>query len=244
LGFVKIAAYQAPLLPSGSMAALPLIRRQVERCESEGVEILCCPEAILGGLADYASDPTEFALTVHNGQLENVLAPLASDFVTTIIGFTEINDEGALYNSAAVFHRGAVIGIYRKIHPAIRRSVYQPGEEVPVFQVSGLTFGIIICYDSNFPEFGRMVAANGATALFIPTDGGLPEGRADVVSVARKADLALAQGNGLSVIRADTVGQADGRVSFGSSEIVDASGNVVQSARRLTEELIIAEIQT
>ena len=51
---MKVAAYQAPLLPSGSVEALELIRRRVNRCEQEGVEILCCPEAVLGGLADYA----------------------------------------------------------------------------------------------------------------------------------------------------------------------------------------------
>jgi hypothetical protein len=47
----KIAAYQAPLLEPGAMDTLALIRAQVERCEAEGIEIRCCPEAILGGLA-------------------------------------------------------------------------------------------------------------------------------------------------------------------------------------------------
>jgi hypothetical protein len=59
---VKVAAYQAPLLRSGSLAAVDLIRMRLEWCESHGVAILCCPEAILGGLADYAADPREFAL--------------------------------------------------------------------------------------------------------------------------------------------------------------------------------------
>jgi hypothetical protein len=55
---VKVVAYQAPLLAAGSMnRALRLIRGQIARCESAGVEILCCPEAVLGGLADYASHP-------------------------------------------------------------------------------------------------------------------------------------------------------------------------------------------
>jgi len=34
------------------MEAVALIKTQIEICEAEGVEILCCPEAILGGLAD------------------------------------------------------------------------------------------------------------------------------------------------------------------------------------------------
>ena len=46
---MRVAAYQCPLLPPGSMYAIDLIRRQVKVCESEGVTILCCPEAVLGG---------------------------------------------------------------------------------------------------------------------------------------------------------------------------------------------------
>ena len=167
---MKVAAYQAPLLADGATDALGLIREQIDRCESAGVEILCCPEAVLGGLADYAKQPAAAALD--RDELNGVLAPLTSNTVTTILGFTETDRGGALYNSAAVFHRGSVIGVYRKLHPAINRSVYTAGDEMPVFSVSGLTFGIMICYDSNFPEPARVMASRGATALFVPTMSG------------------------------------------------------------------------
>ena len=71
------------------MAALGLIRKRIDWCESRGVEILCCPEAVLGGLADYAPRPTDFAISVADGQLDAVLAPLASNIVTVIVGFTD-----------------------------------------------------------------------------------------------------------------------------------------------------------
>ena len=87
---MKVAAYQAPLVGSGSLEAVDLIRTKVEWCESHGVVILCCPEAILGGLADYAADPREFAIDARGDQLARALAPLASDTVTTIVGFTEL----------------------------------------------------------------------------------------------------------------------------------------------------------
>jgi predicted amidohydrolase len=47
---MKVAAYQAPLLPSGCWEALELIRGRVKWCETEGVDILCCPEACSGDL--------------------------------------------------------------------------------------------------------------------------------------------------------------------------------------------------
>src|SRR5215213_3480816 len=109
---MKVAAYQVPLDATCSMDVLGLIRAQVTWCESEGVEILCCPEGVCGGLADYAMRPTDIAINVEAGQLHALLAPIASDRVTTILGFTEIDRGGRLYNSAAVFHQGSVIGIY------------------------------------------------------------------------------------------------------------------------------------
>jgi predicted amidohydrolase len=105
------------------MEALALIREQVDRCESAGVDILCCPGGILGGLADYAPRPADIAIDVAAGDLDERLAPLASARVTTILGFTEIDREGRLFNAAAVFQRGSVAGVYRKWHPAINRSI-------------------------------------------------------------------------------------------------------------------------
>ena len=240
---MKVAAYQAPFLPVGSMP-VDVIRTQIDRCEAEGVKILCCPEAILGGLADYATDPYEFAIDVEKGELAAVLAPFASDTVTTILGFTETNGAGKLYNSAAVFHRSNVMGVYRKRHPAIRRSVYEPGVETPVFTVDGLTFGILICNDSNFPELAKNVASQGATALFIPTNTALPTERPDVAAEARAVDIALAKENSVSVIRSDVAGRIDGMVSYGSSAIVDPAGTVLQSAERLCEDLLVADIES
>ena len=240
---VKVAAYQAPLLRSGSREAVDLIRARVEWCESHGVAILCCPEAILGGLADYATDAAAFAIAADGDQLARALGPLASDTVTTIVGFTEVTKAGRLHNAAAVFHGGTVIGVYRKLYPAINRSIYDPGDQMPVFQVGGLTFGIVICNDANHPEPAKVMVSKGATALFIPTNNGLPPEKADVAAHARKVDVALAREHDVSVIRADVAGRADGMVSYGSSGIVDSRGKVLQSAQRLTEDLIVADLE-
>ena len=243
---MRVAAYQAPLLAAGSMDAIGLIRTRVEWCEALGVSILCCPEAILGGLADYSAHPTRFAIDAGAGRLDSALASLASDTVTTIVGFTELADGDRLYNSAAVFQRGSVVGLYRKLYPAINRSVYEAGCKVPVFQVGGLTFGIVICNDSNSLDLARLMAADGATALFVPTNNGLPPARAcaELITEARNVDIATAVENGMWVIRADVAGRTSELVSYGSSGIVAANGVVMQSARQLSDDLIVAEIDT
>ena len=243
---MKVAAYQAPLRAAGSIESLSLIHEQVVWCESNGVEILCCPEGVLGGLADYASQPADIAIDAEAGHLQALLTPLASERVATILGFTEIDRVGRLYNSAAVFNQGSVVGIYRKLYPAINKSVYEAGNKLSVFTVSDLTFGIIICNDSNYYEPARIMASQGATALFVPTNTGLPptKGGPELVAEARNCDIARAVENSVWVIRADVAGRTESLVSYGSSGIVSPDGMVLQSARRLGPDLIVADIKT
>jgi predicted amidohydrolase len=185
----------------------------------------------------------QFATRTDNGQLAEVLAPLASCTVTSIVGFTEIVDD-KLYNAAAVFHKGRVAGIYRKLHPAIRRSVYSAGLATPVFRVGELTFGILICYDSTFSEPARAMAAQGAKVLFVPTNNGLPTSRAypGLVQEARASDRARALENGVWMVRADVAGANGELLSYGSSGIVDAKGNVVQETNLQTPHLLVADV--
>jgi 5-aminopentanamidase len=241
---MKVAAYQAPLQAIHSLEILKLIRKQIDWCEVNGVELLCCPEAVLGGLADYSSEPKKFAFNVETGQLNRVLEPLASKSVTTIIGFTEVDARGRFYNSAAVFHQGSVLGIYRKNHPFINKSIYEAGDAAPIFTIGGLPVGILICLDSNYQQPAKAMGAKGATALFIPTNNGLPKerGGAELVSEARKADIKLAKENNVYVVRADVAGRSNGFVSYGSSEIVDPSGALLQAAHEFTSEILVTTL--
>jgi 5-aminopentanamidase len=137
-----VAAYQMAVGDCYGAHAVARIREQLTRCEASGVEILCCPEGALGGLADYVDDPPRVAIDAP--ALGSALAPLASPTVTTIVGFTEAHAAGRLYNAAAVLRRGAVLGVYRKRHPAIRSSRYAAGTEAPLFTLGGLTFGVLM----------------------------------------------------------------------------------------------------
>jgi predicted amidohydrolase len=242
---IRVGAYQSPLLPDGSLEAISLIAKQVRACEALGVEILCCPEAVLGGLGDYSGRPADLAIDVASGQLCRLLTPLASKMVTTIVGFTEAGPEGQLFNSAAVFSRCEVVGVYRKIHPAINRSVYKAGAATPIFNIGGLVFGIVICRDSTYPELASSMAARGATALFVPTNNALPptKGGPGIVEDARRTDGSRATENRVSVIRADVAGRVNGVESYGSTEIVGPDGVVLRSAKPLEPDLLVADLE-
>ena len=146
------------LLESGSKEAVDLLKLQIAICEAEGVEILCCPETVLGGLADYSDHPSEIAFNVESGQLEAFLSPLSSNTVSLIVGFTESTNTGELYNSAAVLQKGNIIGLYRKVYPAVNHSIYTAGDQLPTFTIGSLKFGIVICNDTNYLEPARVIA--------------------------------------------------------------------------------------
>ena len=197
---------------------------------------------MVGGLADYALGPFQTAIPTSN--VLSFLAPVADARLTTIVGFTELSSDGWIYNSAAVVSQGRLAGVYRKRHPAIRRSVYRAGKDSPVFQVDGAGFGILICYDSTFPELAASLASRGARVIFVPTNNALPaskpstEHRRRGPGVRRRARdgeplLGCAGGRG---------GHGGGLRSEGSSAIISPAGKTVSSARALSEDLLVAEI--
>jgi predicted amidohydrolase len=122
--------------------------------------------------------------------------------------------------------------------------VYSAGSATPVFTIGALTLGIIICRDSTFPEPARRMVEQGASVVFIPTNNGLPRGRASasVTEDARHCDVAIAVTHRIPVIRADVAGEWNGRVAHGSSEIVDAGGMVLAAGQPSRPGLLVASI--
>lgn len=222
------------------MAALEMIHQRVRRCEVERVDVLLCPEGVLGGLADDLESPSEIAIAA--GDLPEVLRPLASESVATIVGFTEACD-GRLYNSAAVYARGEVRGVYRKRHPARRESIYSAGTESPVFVLGDCRFGMMICNDTNFPDLATDMVKRGAQLLLVPSNNGLRSEIADVVELTRAVDVETARRCGTPVVRADVAGWTEARVAFGTSAIIGAGGDVIRSGTLFAEDLLVADLE-
>lgn len=83
-------------------------------------------------------------------------------------------DGGHVYNAAVLYdRRGKLVGVQRKVHP------YWPEEPMGVvpgdtFQVFATDFGIVgimICYDSWWPESARLLALKGAELILFPNAG-------------------------------------------------------------------------
>jgi predicted amidohydrolase len=241
---VRVAAFQGPYLPFGSGNVVELIGRQLEQCERDDVDLLCCPEAFLGGLA-YESDgqsPGDVAVSVK--ELRRLLAPLMSSPVASVVGFTERADNGSLYNSAAFLADGAVHAVYRKVYPGYRTAICA-GVELPVLVFRDTLLGIMICNDVWYAEPARILASKGAALILVPTNSGhlhrnskanhRLRTRAETLPVARAVD------NTVSIVVADIAGEQQGRIALGSSRIIDPDGAVLSAADPQTVGLVIAD---
>jgi 5-aminopentanamidase len=243
---VKVAAYQAPYLPFGSFDGIGLIAEQLDLCVAAGVDLLCCPEAVIGGLAHESAgqSPADVALNVEDGELVDVLAPLMTTTVTLIVGFTEREASGALYSSAAVIVDGDLALVYRKVFPGYR-TVINAGTQLPIVWRGPSSFGVIVCNDIWYLEPARVLAATGAAVLFVPSHSGHSrEGAPTARLRARGENLPIARAveNTCAVVVADVSGRQEGRVALGTSRIIDPDGAVLACADPCRTALLVAEV--
>jgi predicted amidohydrolase len=69
-----------------------------------------------------------------------------------------------------------------------------------------------------------------------------PKPSSDLVLAARACDVALATANRCWVVRADVAGIVGGLRSEGSSAVISPAGTTVSSARALSDDLPVTEI--
>ncbi|TCM51046.1 carbon-nitrogen hydrolase [Rhizobium sp. PP-F2F-G48] len=144
----------------------------------------------------------------------------------TVFGLIEI-ESGRLFNTAAVVHRGTLIGRYRKTHLLRGEQCFDAGNDTRLFEVDGLRFGINICYDTNFPEAAEKVAALGASLIVCPANNMLKRKTAEEYKdLHNKARGDRCRQTGLWLASADVTGERDGRVSLGPTAVLDPTGRV------------------
>lgn len=79
--------------------------------------------------------------------------------------------DGKLYNVGYLCKRDGTVERYEKIHVTPDEAKVwgmQGGSQVKVFDTDCGKIGILICYDSEFPELSRLLADQGMDILFVP----------------------------------------------------------------------------
>lgn len=98
---------------------------------------------------------------------------LAVSYNINIIGGTHPSemDDGDIHNVAYVFLRDGSVHTQQKLHPTPSERTWwniKGGEGNSVIQTDCGPIGVMICYDSEFPEIARHLVDQGALFLFVP----------------------------------------------------------------------------
>ncbi|TWU46990.1 bifunctional GNAT family N-acetyltransferase/carbon-nitrogen hydrolase family protein [Rubripirellula reticaptiva] len=111
-------------------------------------------------------------LAEYTPQILDLMGDLAVKFNTNIIGGSHfVVEDDHLYNVAFLFHRDGGIDRQYKLHITPSEHSWwgvEGGPSMDVFDTDCGKVSIQVCYDSEFPELGRIAAEQGADIIFVP----------------------------------------------------------------------------
>lgn len=195
-------------------------------------------------------DFQRLAETVPHGESMKAVGALAKEYgVHVVYGFAERDGDkkDVLYNSAVLIDdTGAVKGVYRKVHPfASEKEFFRAGCSFPVFDTAIGRLGIMICWDTAFPEVSRILALQGADLLIVSTNWEKPYLDTVVTKNQQDWDLitrARAFDNCMHLVSSNRIGFDETLGFFGRSNIIGPTGEVIAELLEEVEGIVSAEL--
>ena len=237
---MRIAIFQGPTQSGRPDANLKLLERIAHQAREGGAKLLVCAEMFLSGY-NIGAEAARRLAEPRDGPAFRHASTIASEAgIGLIYGYPELGEDGAVYNAAVFLGTdGGFLANYRKCHlfGALDRAMFAAGDQpVVVAEFGGITIGLLICYDVEFPEAVRLLARAGTDLLVVPT--------AQMVEFTYVAEHMIgvrAFENQMFVAYANRCGAESELVYCGSSVVAGPDGHDL--ARAGTDEvLIFAEI--
>lgn len=217
---MEIAVYQCALGGLDTSTRLQRLDQALRDPKATSASLLVCPELFMSGY-NIGEAITRLAEPA-DGPFAQAVATLARHHGKAILyGYPE-RDGTVVYNAAACFGPdGARLANHRKLAlpPGFESNYFRRGDRLTLFPLGGLKFGLLVCYDAEFPETVRALAQQDAHVIVAPT--ALKEIWG---SVATRMMPTRAFENGVYFIYANHAG-GEGEVTyFGGSCIVAPDG--------------------
>ena len=203
-------------------------------------------------------DYSEFANPVMENEAVQHLPNVSSKTGTVLPISIYEKDGNVLYNTVAMLDSGNFLGIYRKTHIPDdhfyqEKFYFTPGNTgFKVFDTSVGRVGVGICWDQWFPETARSLTINGAEIILYPTAiGSEPVLNTDSCGHWRRTMQGHSAANIIPVAAANRIGtenvtpceannnQTSSLTFYGSSFITDMTGELVESADRTSETVLV-----
>jgi predicted amidohydrolase len=205
-----------------------------------GADLVVFPEAAMAG-GEPGADLTSVAEPMDGPFATGLAQAAARHGIAVVAGMFEPGSPERVYNTVVAFGPdGALLGSYRKIHlydafGGRESDRIQPGDGTTlVFQLGGLKFGVMTCYELRFPEIARHLVERGAEVLLLPAAwvrGPLKEMHWETLARARAIE---------NTAYVAASGQVSDR-SIGMSAIFDPMGVMIVSAGEI-EGVAIGEV--
>jgi predicted amidohydrolase/GNAT superfamily N-acetyltransferase len=111
-------------------------------------------------------------LATYTDQIRDEMSRMAVSYnINIVAGSMPVMEEGVLYNVAYLCRRDGTVDSQYKIHPTPhekREWMMEGGNQLKVFDTDFGKIGILICYDSEFPELSRLLADKDMQILLVP----------------------------------------------------------------------------
>ncbi|WP_170004585.1 bifunctional GNAT family N-acetyltransferase/carbon-nitrogen hydrolase family protein [Pseudopontixanthobacter vadosimaris] len=113
------------------------------------------------------------ALSKYTPRIRKALSDMALKFNINIIGGSHPTrmDDGDIHNVAYVCLRDGSVHSQEKIHPTPNEAYWwniKGGDSIDAIPTDCGPIGVLICYDSEFPELARRLVDEGARIIFVP----------------------------------------------------------------------------
>lgn len=156
---LKVGLIQ-PLISKSKLESLNHFAKVLKGSECANLDVICLPELW-------------YTRVVNNFEEEfSGILELAKEKNSIIIpgAFLEKIDGDVFVSCPVISKNGKILGRQLKIHPfGLQKKRVKSGNKAEIFDLGAFKFGVVICYDSVFPEVPRTLALKGADILFFPS---------------------------------------------------------------------------
>ena len=237
------------------------IQRSLELLEQTDAELVLLQELHQGPYFCQNEDTRNFALAKDfKKDVEFWQEISRKKNIVLVTSLFEQRAPGLYHNTAVVFDKGKIAGLYRKMHipddPGFYEKFYfTPGDiGFEPIDTSVGRLGVLVCWDQWYPEAARIMALKGAEILLYPTAIGWFDEDSEAEK-RRQLDAwitiqrAHAIANGLPLLSTNRVGFEkdlsgclDGIRFWGNSFICGPQGEILVQAGSEEEEILEATI--
>ncbi len=212
-----------------------------------GAQVVLFPELALSGYPpeDLLLRPSFLADC--EAALQRIAA--STQGIVAVVGWPQAAG-AVVYNAASVLRDGGIACTYRKrelpnyaVFDERRYFDVDPDGEDCVFEVDGVSVGLVICEDLWFPEPVASTAAKGAQLVLVPNASPFERDKhaqRDAL-IAQRIQETLVDGRGMAVAYLNVVGGQDALVFDGASVLADGDGVVHPAAAAFVDQWLVAD---